>query len=301
MGYKNLNYIVEIAQQRNISRAAEKLFISQSALSIYLKKMEKELGVSLFIRNNNTLTPTPEGELFVATAKEILRLEQELYAKISPSFNQLSTFGISSELGMRIFSGVFSEFQRSHPSFKVSIVDSRAELLMEKLKAGTIHFILVPSQFPVNEPELQCEMLKAEKLVFVIPPDHAQAALASRDYDNPPAVDISVFQRDKFVVCAPHTVEYAIIKRMFNDYGIKPDILCEINLTRQACQMVESGVALTIQPDFCIPRDMNILVCQPDKPYYRYMQLVYHKRRVLSKDEKQFIKSLKYAYEHWYD
>lgn len=50
MSYKNLNYIVEIAKQKNISKAAEKLFISQSALSICLKKMEQEIGADLFIR-----------------------------------------------------------------------------------------------------------------------------------------------------------------------------------------------------------------------------------------------------------
>lgn len=91
MGYKNLNYIVEIANQRNISKAAERLFISQSALSIYLKRIEKELGVDLFIRRNNLLIPTPEGELFVSTTKEILRLEEELYTRIRKSGNDVFT------------------------------------------------------------------------------------------------------------------------------------------------------------------------------------------------------------------
>ena len=84
MSYKNLNYIIELAEQQNVSRAAEKLFISQSALSIYLKKLESELGVNLFLRQNNKLIPTEKGNIVISTAREILRLENEMYEQLTP-------------------------------------------------------------------------------------------------------------------------------------------------------------------------------------------------------------------------
>jgi len=300
MGYKNLNYIIEIAQQRNMSRAAEKLFISQSALSIYLKKLEAELGVNLFVRTNTTLIPTPEGELFIETAKEILRLEQEFYKKIAHASHQLTSFGVASELAMQIFLHAFSHFKESHPGFRTSVVDGRTEALLSRLRKGDLDFIIVPDFAVHSDPWLECKLLKKEDIVFALPPHHPLAHLASGNYENPPAVNIDVFRRDSYIIGAPDTVEYAIIQKLFEEYRIKPNILCEINLTRQACQMAIDNCAITLQPAFCVPRDMGLLVCKPDRPYCRYLLLLYQKNRLLTKEEGLFIKSIQYFYDHWY-
>ena len=60
---KYLNYIITIANERNMTKAAEKLFVSQSSLSYYLSKLEQELGTPLFFRQKNELLPTPAGHL----------------------------------------------------------------------------------------------------------------------------------------------------------------------------------------------------------------------------------------------
>lgn len=61
MDFKQLTYIITIAEEHNLTKAAERLFVSQSTLSLYLNKLERELGVALFTRNKNRLTITPEG------------------------------------------------------------------------------------------------------------------------------------------------------------------------------------------------------------------------------------------------
>jgi len=62
MDIKHLNYIIAIADERNITKAAEKLFMSQSSLSYYLTTLEKELGTPLFLRQRHGVTITPAGE-----------------------------------------------------------------------------------------------------------------------------------------------------------------------------------------------------------------------------------------------
>ena len=76
MDTKQIEYIVMIADQKSITRAAEKLFITQSALSQQLQKLEEELDVSLFIRNKSDWIPTPEGEVYLENAREILRIKK---------------------------------------------------------------------------------------------------------------------------------------------------------------------------------------------------------------------------------
>lgn len=77
MDLKQLEYIVKIADEKNVSRAAEKLFISQSALNQQLLKLEKDLGAPLFFRTRNNWQLTEVGEIYVRTAREILGLDRK--------------------------------------------------------------------------------------------------------------------------------------------------------------------------------------------------------------------------------
>ena len=301
MSYKNFHYIIEIAQTQNITRAAEKLFISQSALSIHLQKLEKEYGCSFFIRDKNSLTLTSEGKMFVETAQEIMRLEEELRCNLSAGGARNISIGCSSEIAMQIASQVSYAFKKELPEVKVSLIDRRSDYLINSLKEKTLDLIIIPKLSLATDSWMAQEILKTEELVFVLPPNHSLAENASTDYNNPPAVDISVFKDQKFVIAPSDTVEYSLIKRIFNDAGIKPNIEFEINRTRQACQMVLDGMALSVQPSFCVPRDMGLLVCKPLKPYHRYLALLYRKDVKLRKEERRLIRDIKAGFDRWYD
>lgn len=87
MNTKPLKYIVVIAEEQNLTKAAKRLFISQSTLSLYLRKLEADLGLSLFERSKNRLVITPAGRLYAETARTLLELETELYKELQRSQN----------------------------------------------------------------------------------------------------------------------------------------------------------------------------------------------------------------------
>ena len=78
MDFKQLNYIVTIAKEQNITHAAEKLYITRSALNYSLLNLEKELGVQLFTRLPGRLIPTYAGEVYLEKAQQILNQYHEL-------------------------------------------------------------------------------------------------------------------------------------------------------------------------------------------------------------------------------
>lgn len=82
MNIKHLNYVVTIAQERNITKAAEKLFISQSSLSYALSSIEKEVGQPLFYRQKNGVIITQAGEKYVEAAQKILHIQDELMKEL---------------------------------------------------------------------------------------------------------------------------------------------------------------------------------------------------------------------------
>lgn len=83
MDVKQLEYLVEIEEQGSISKAAEKLYISQSALSQCLSKHEKELNEKLFKRSGNTLVPTEVGSIYLDGAKKMINVKNEVYKNLS--------------------------------------------------------------------------------------------------------------------------------------------------------------------------------------------------------------------------
>lgn len=78
MDYRTLRYILAAAQERNISKAAQRLFISRPALSHYILKQEREPGVALFNRGTHPLRPTCAGENYVRAARQILHIREQL-------------------------------------------------------------------------------------------------------------------------------------------------------------------------------------------------------------------------------
>ena len=73
MDLKELNYVVTIANEGSISRAAEKLFMSQSSLSQAIRVLEQDLGTSVFVRTTRGVRPTAAGDAFISHAKQILQ------------------------------------------------------------------------------------------------------------------------------------------------------------------------------------------------------------------------------------
>ena len=83
MDIKHLDYIITLADEQSLTIAAQKLSVTQSAISQHLTKLEKSLGVPLFNRANSEWTLTEEGRLYLDMAREIVRLEERTAAAIS--------------------------------------------------------------------------------------------------------------------------------------------------------------------------------------------------------------------------
>ena len=82
MDLRHLRYVQKIAEERSFSKAAEKLFLAQPALSQYILNLERELGTKLFDRSKNPISLTYAGEIFLHKAQLILEIEQDLSTEI---------------------------------------------------------------------------------------------------------------------------------------------------------------------------------------------------------------------------
>lgn len=116
MNTRQLEYILAIAEEKNILRASEKLFISQSTLSQTLINLEKELGTPLFIRNQRELAITEAGQYYIEAARDIMHIKEQAYDRIrsiSVTGKERYRVGISSQEGMERFLTASGLFQKN--------------------------------------------------------------------------------------------------------------------------------------------------------------------------------------------
>ena len=110
MDTRQMEYIIQISEERSITKAAEKLFITQSALNQQLQKLEKELGLPLFVRTRSDWHLTPAGEIYVNTARQILNLKKDAYSQIQDlkeSGNRRISLGLIPERGVNMFTAIY--------------------------------------------------------------------------------------------------------------------------------------------------------------------------------------------------
>ena len=122
MEIRQLQYALQIAEERNFSRAAEKLHIAQPSLSQQLSKLEKEIGVLLFQRTTNSVDMTYAGEVFMERAQKILdsleQLKKEM-ADISQTRTGKVTIGTMPITGSHLLPHVLPLFHKKYPDIEL--------------------------------------------------------------------------------------------------------------------------------------------------------------------------------------
>ena len=89
-----MDYIFAIAKEQNLTRAAKRLFVAQSTLTMYLNRVESELGIKLFDRSKTPILPTPAGELCIEELKKIRQIETRLSARLQQMAHPEETLNV---------------------------------------------------------------------------------------------------------------------------------------------------------------------------------------------------------------
>ena len=146
MEMKELVYLVTLAEEESISRAAERLYMAQSSLSQFLHQFEAELGTKLFVRTSKGITPTYSGKCFIEHAGEILRDYQKAKNELWDNENLAAgkvVLGISSFRGRRMLPKVLKQFQEIYPNVKVQVVEAHSMRLEELLLDGKLDIAII--------------------------------------------------------------------------------------------------------------------------------------------------------------
>jgi len=150
---KQLHYALAIEKTLHFKKAAEACNISQSALSTAISELEKQLGTTLFERNNKQVLVSDDGRLILDKAKKI-KLEVDELLQISKMnqqpFSSPMSLGVIPTIGPYLLPKVLPEVRRQHPRFKLKILEEQSHDLVDKVRAGDIDAAIIALPYPIE-------------------------------------------------------------------------------------------------------------------------------------------------------
>ena len=260
MQLKDIEYVSAVASEKNFSAAAEKLFISQPALSQAIKRLENELGVVLFNRSTSSVQLSSAGELFLAEGETLLRLSHQLKQHMANLAAQKSgsiRIGISTFYSSYYLARILPAFRSLHPGIRISIVEGKSHELESMAIREEVDFSLIP--MPLDQPELvRCHILHQEQILFAIPADsplRSQLHVSmSMDF---PFIDLSCASQEPFIFLHRDQRFYATALRLCQDAGFSPDIACELTNWDAINALIGSGAGVGFVPELVTQRNLK--------------------------------------------
>lgn len=180
MEIRTLRYFLEAAREENMSKAAERMHISQSALSKQLKGLEEELGKKLFVRHSFSIELTEEGMLLRKRAEDLLLMADKITAEFASMDDIIGGkiyFGCAESYQLRHLAALIKRFKKQYPGFHYHITSGDTEQVTEKLDKGLLDFAVL-----VERPDYArynvVKMPESDRWGLVMP---AGCALAQKD------------------------------------------------------------------------------------------------------------------------
>jgi len=245
MEFRQLQYAIQIAAEKNFSRAAEKLHIAQPSLSQQLSKLEKELGVLLFHRNTNSVELTHAGAVFVDKAQKIVDMVGEIRQEMD-DISQLRKgkliIGSMPITGAHMLPHILPVFQERYPDIEIALVEETSANLTQLTSEGKTDFSLLA--LPLQEQSLEYEVLIDEELRLAVPRNHP--ALSGRSADG--TVDLASFAGEPFILLKKGQGLYQTAIDLCLAAGFTPRIAFESSNIETVQSLVAAGMGVAFIP-----------------------------------------------------
>ncbi len=299
MDTKQIEYILKIAEENNITKAADKLFITQSALNQQLLKLESELGTPLFHRSRTNWRPTAAGEIYIRNAREILRLKKNTYNQINDIANTKRgnlSIGFTPGRGINMFTSIYPVFHQKYPDVTVEPVEKSVHELQQMLADSSldIAFLTLRQEDHTNDEYIT---LVTEEILLAVPAGHPVGIFAAPPGQPLSVIDLRKLQYEPFVVMDKNSTMRALANDIFKQYEISPNILFETRNNNTIIYMVQTNLCCGLVPSYYAQNQPeNIAFFRlPSHPYWQ-VTASYKRNAYLSKPARLFIEMVK---EHW--
>jgi DNA-binding transcriptional LysR family regulator len=275
MNYNKLFYFQIVAKHLNFTKAAEELYISQSAVSRHMKELEDDFGVKLFVRTNRNLLLTKAGKVLYEKTHDIFSRESEIYSAVrAAEFGEIpelriGAMGIKSAYTIPI---IANELINDIPNLKVSMQRFNWDTIGPALKRNEIHVALRLRFGKQIESNLNYRLLDCGTPSMIVHKTHRLADRAS--------AHMSEFAKDTFLVLSQKesSIPFRHTLNFFRKNQMQPDKILKCGTPEELVMMVNSAAGVSLMSKFALIDqfpDIRIIDIKDSDPLY--LELVWLK------------------------
>ena len=310
--FEYIDYIKAVNECGSFTKAAEKLYITQPALSLVIKKAEAELGFPLFIRGKRNVTLTEEGIYYLQAADEVAAIEQRIKDQLVNGNSRISgkiNIGAAGICMRYIVPEILARFNKLYPDVKVEVTEESFYHLRDLLLRNELDLVLDTESY---HPEILHERLFPNTLFYAIPTAliesetflnkgmTAEDVIANRYLETDvPKISMSDVMTIPFLSLQPRNELYARAEMLFNYYNCRPETLMHFNQQLTSYRFAQRGFGATFIADTLIrvqPSDkLRFYLFDYDLPE-RWISIGYKKDRYRTKAISVFIETAKSLY-----
>lgn len=250
MDTRQLEMFRAVAEEGAFTAAAQRLHVSQSAVSRQLKLLEEELGTLLFHRTARGVTLTPQGELLVAAANRISREMDDVIAQISETQTLqrgLLTLGGGMTVCLYILPKLLRKFRAQFKQIDLRVITGSTDLILRQLRSREIDIALLT--LPIVAADLEVKPVLKEEMVVVMAGRHPLA----RDRH----VDPRALARHPLILFERGSNTRKVVDEFFLDQQIPVNVVMETENIEIIKSMVASGLGVTVVPYAAIAHDRS--------------------------------------------
>lgn len=286
MLFKNYEYFLAIVESGSLSRAADKLYLSQPSLSKYLKRMENTLGVELFDHHSSPLKLTYTGERYLQYVQKVLALDNQLekeFSELKDGARGKVSIGLAFWRSSCMLPEILPVFSTKYPYIEVNVMEGKSSFLEHELDHDRLDFAIMNLSPTADYSKLNYDIIMQERILLAGNSNHPLIKnYQPNSYDGPfPHFHITDLINEQFYLTKQGQNLTTMILQYFSKKNFHPQKIMETENLTTAINMVSANMGFTFVPEAGSKPNLlppNISLFTVDKPSLSWPLAVFYKK-----------------------
>lgn len=313
--FQTLKYVYEIYKEGSFSRAAKNLYISQPSLSATIKKLEQDIGITIFDRSTTPVQLTDAGKVYIETTRQILELQKNLESYLQ-DYTEMKT-GTLMLAAPQFFASYFmapliSRFDSLYPGIQLQVNEASTPELQQKLLDSEVDLVIDSSIF--DDKLFRSYPLREEQILLAVPEQYeinrhlTEYRMTARDvcedaYKNPDCKPVNpiIFRDFTFLLLHKGHNMNTFANGIFEQYHFTPKRTLYLDQLMTSYNLVKQQIGMAFVSDTVIKRTSG----EPGAYLYkvqapnvcRHIYIAHKKNRYISKAMREFIRLSQQIYQ----
>lgn len=285
MDSATLQAFVTVADSASFSEAAQRLFLTQSAISKRIALLEGQLNCRLFDRIGRHVSLTEAGRQLLPKARDILLALQDaerLVSNLTTGVKGRLSIAASHHISLHRLPPVLKHFSQTFPEVELDLNFDESELAYERVLRGELELALITLS-PHPDPRICAEVIWDDRLCYVVSTQHPLA------FDSAPT--LQKLNHYPAILPRRQTFTHECVRQQLLEYGLEPQLRMSTNYLDTIRMMVSIGLGWSVLPETLLDASLVRLELNTE-PLFRPLGYIYHRDRTLSNAAGELVKCL---------